>query len=100
MDRSDEQNHHEIGPNAIIQGRYQEYPCFQKSEKYGEGSGQRGDKEDRSNWSSSGFYLMLKRHPRGPESVDGRAPKSGSGHYGASQRAYMLSSNASQPTLA
>ncbi len=34
---------------------------------------------------ASGFYPVLKRHPRGPESVDGRAPKSGSP---ASTRAY------------
>jgi hypothetical protein len=31
------------------------------------------------------FIHSLKRHPRGPEPVDGRAPKSGSRHYGASQ---------------
>ena len=42
-------------------------------------------------WSQIGaprvFIPSSWRHPRGPESVDTRAPKSGSGQYGVSQPA-------------
>ena len=60
--------------------------------KYGERSGQRemmlGDKLSQIGALGLPVFIhSLKRHPRGPETVDGRAPKSGSRHYSASQHA-------------
>jgi hypothetical protein len=58
---------------------------FRNRKKYGEWSGQREEIRETGQIGALPSRVFIssssKRHPRGPESVDGRAPKSGSGHY-------------------